>query len=107
MGNVAGTEGRSRVPGEISLDVAKCDAASHTLTAYIMNMGRGAFSIDIVYLNGYLVPNGNITQSITPLPEGEVAQLDIVYWDYTVPESYEVRIIGKDNTQLVFIVKSE
>jgi len=104
MGYLGGLGGTS-LPGAISLDTANCDGTTHTLTAYIRNIGKGSISIDRVYVDGGLVPTGNVTQSPDPLPEEQVASLTVVYWSFTAPTSYEVKMVAKDNTQLTFTVK--
>jgi len=104
MGYLGGLGGTS-LPGAISLDTANCDGTTHTLTAYIRNIGKGSISIDRVYVDGGLVPTGNVTQNPVPLPEEEVATVTVVYWSFTAPSSYEIKMIAKDNTQLTFTVK--
>lgn len=104
MGYLGGLGGTS-LPGAISLDTAKCEGTTHTLTAYIRNIGKGSITIDRVYVDGSLVPTGNVTQNPVPLPEEEVASVTVVYWPFTAPSSYEIKIIAKDNTQLTFTVK--
>jgi hypothetical protein len=104
MGYLGGLGG-TQLPGALSLDTASCVESTHTLTAYVRNIGKGSFTVDSAYVDGTQVPTGNVTQSPALLSEGEVAQLDIVYWNFTAPTSYTVKIIGKDNTQLTFNVK--
>lgn len=104
MGYLGGLGG-TQLPGALSLDTASCVESTRTLTAYVRNIGKGSFTVDSAYVDGTLVPTGNVTQSPALLVEGDVAQLDIVYWSFTAPTSYEVKIIGKDNTQLTFNVK--
>lgn len=106
MGYLGGLGG-TQLPGALSLDTASCVESTHTMTAYVRNIGKGSFTVDSAYIDGTLVPPNNVTQSPFPLLEGEVAQLDIVYWSFTAPTSYEVKIIGKDNTQLTFNVKTK
>ncbi len=106
MGYLGGLGG-TQLPGALSLDTASCVESTHTLTAYVRNIGKGSFAIDATYVDGTLVPTFNATQIPTLLIEGDVAQLDIVYWSFTAPTSYEIKIIGKDNTQLTFNVKSK
>ena len=93
--------------GVFSLDTATCDETTHTMTAYIRNIGKGSYSVDSAYVDGALVIAGNVSQSPDPLTEESVAQIDIVYWSFTAPQSYEIKIVGKDNTQLTFNVKAK
>lgn len=106
MGYLGGLGG-TQMPGALSLDTATCDETTHTMTAYIRNIGKGSYSVDSAYVDGALVIAGNVTQSPDPLTEESVAQIDIVYWSFTAPQSYEIKIVGKDNTQLTFNVKAK
>ncbi|MDH5768949.1 MAG: hypothetical protein OEZ31_08340 [Nitrospirota bacterium] len=104
MGYLGGLGGTS-LPGAISLDTANCDGTTHNLTVYIRNIGKGSITIDRVYVDGSLVPTGNVTQTPVPLPEEQVAELIVEYWSFTAPTSYEIKMVAKDNTQLTFTVK--
>jgi len=104
MGYLGGLGG-TQLPGALSLDTQSCVESTHTMTAYVRNIGKGSFELDSAYVDGTLVPIANVTQSPSPLPEDSVAQIDIVYWSFSAPQSYEIKIIGKDNTQLTFNVK--
>ena len=104
MGYLGGLGG-TQLPGALSLDTQSCVESTHTMTAYIRNIGKGSFEVDSAYVDGSLVPSANVTQIPSPLPEESVAQIDIVYWSFSAPQSYEIKIIGKDNTQLTFNVK--
>ena len=104
MGYLGGLGG-TQLPGAISLDTAACLESTRTMTAYVRNIGKGSFDVDSAYIDGTLVPVLNMTQNPSPLPEESVAQIDIVYWSFSAPTSYEVKLVGKDNTQLTFSVK--
>ncbi len=104
MGYLGGLGG-TQLPGALSLDTHSCVESTHTMTAYVRNIGKGSFDVDSAYVDGTLVPIANVTQSPSPLPEDSVAQIDIVYWSFSAPQSYEIKIVGKDNTQLTFNVK--
>jgi len=104
MGYLGGLGG-TNLPGALSLDTARCEGTTRTLTAYIRNIGKGSITIDRAYVDGDVVPSGNVTQTPNPLPEEEVATITVIYWSFTAPQTYEVKLIASDNTQLTFNVK--
>ena len=104
MGYLGGLGGTS-TPGAMSLDTASCDGATHVLTAYVRNTGKGSIAFDKAYVDGKLVPAANFTTSPDPLTEGEVSTITITYWAFTAPKTYEIKLVAKDNTQLSFTVK--
>jgi len=104
MGYLGGLGG-TQLPGALSLDTQSCVESTHTMTAYIRNIGKSSFEVDSAYVDGVVIDPVNVTQSPSPLTEESVAQIDIVYWSFSAPKSYEIKIVGKDNTQLTFNVK--
>jgi hypothetical protein len=104
MGYLGGLGGAS-LPGAMSLDTARCDAATKNMTAYIRNIGKGSISIDKAYVDGVLVPDGNVTQSPDPVLEESVGRISVIYGGFMAPQTYEIKIVAKDNTQLTFNVK--
>ena len=102
MGYLGGLGGTS-LPGAISLDTANCNGSTHTLTAYIRNIGKGSITIDRVYVDGVLVMN--VTQDPPTLLEENVATVTVYYPSFTAPTSYEIKMVAKDNTQLTFTIK--
>ena len=104
MGYLGGLGG-TNLPGALSLDTARCEESTNTMTAYIRNIGKGSITIDRAYVDGDEVPTGNVTQTPTPLPEEEVATIAVVYWAFAAPQSYEIKLVASDNTQLTFNVK--
>jgi hypothetical protein len=104
MGYLGGLGG-TQLPGALSLDTSTCVESTETMTAYVRNIGKGSFEVDSAYVDGVLIAAVNVTQSPSPLPEEGVAQIDIVYDGFSAPQSYEIKIVGKDNTQLTFNVK--
>jgi len=104
MGYLGGLGGTS-TPGAMSLDTASCDGATHNMTAYVRNTGKGSIAFDKAYVDGALVPDSNFTRSPDPLSEGEVARVSVIYWDFQAPKTYEIKLVAKDNTQLSFTVK--
>jgi hypothetical protein len=103
-----GSFGGPTTMGAISVDTWAMDLTPTTgagLSAYIRNIGKTTFQLDRVYVNGVLVtPVGS---GLANLSENQVGQLSIPMSAYTWAGSttYDVKIIGKDNTQLTFQVK--
>jgi hypothetical protein len=120
-----GSFGGPTTMGAISIDTWALDINVNGtgLTAYIRNIGKTTFQLDKVYVNGILI--SNTTKPVfTNLAENAVGQLNIPYddWKSKVPvwpttvtvygkypwqgsTTYDIKIIGKDNTQLSFQVK--
>ena len=102
FGNLGGTS----TPGTISLDSATLNGTTHVMKAYIRNVGRGSVDFDNVYVDGTLVPDGNVTASPDPVSEGDVSEITVTYWAFETPNTYEIKIVAEDNTQLAFSVKA-
>ena len=100
MGYLGGMGGSS-LPGTISLDTANCLESTGTMTAYIRNIGKGSVSIDTAYVDGV---NATFTATPDPVQPEEVATVTVTY-SFTSPTTYEIKLVGKDNTQLTFNVK--
>ena len=103
LGNLGGTQ----TPGAMSVDTATLDATTDTMMAYIRNMGTSSISIDNVYVAGVQIPSGNITVSPDPIVEGSVSSVTVTLSQKTAGRTYEIKLIAKDNTMLVFNVKAE
>ena len=103
LGNLGGTQ----TPGAMSVDTATLDATTDTMMAYIRNMGTSSISIDNVYVAGVQIPSGNITVSPDPIVEGSVSSVTVTLSPKTAGRTYEIKLIAKDNTMLVFNVKAE
>jgi hypothetical protein len=103
LGGLGGTQ----TPGAMSLDTAKCDGTTHVLTAYVRNIGKGSIDFDEAYVDGVQVPSDNFTASPDLLTEGSVSTVTITYWSFTAPNTYEIKLVAADNTQLAFNVKCE
>lgn len=102
FGNLGGTT----TTGTISLDTASINGTTHVLKAYIRNVGRGAVDFDNFYVDGTLVPAGNVTANPDPVSEGEVSEITLTYWAFETPKTYEIKVVAEDNTQLAFSVKA-
>ena len=105
MGYLGGLGGTSR-QGAVSLDSASLNGTTHVMTAYVRNIGKGAVDFDNIYVDGVLVPDGNVTATPDPVPEGEVSEVIVTFWAFETPKTYEVKIVAEDNTQLAFSVKA-
>jgi len=97
FGNLGGTS----TPGTISLDSASLNGTTHVMKAYIRNVGRGSVDFDNIYVNGTLVPDGNVTANPDP-----VSEVTVTYWAFETPKTYDIKIVAEDNTQLAFSVKA-
>ena len=102
-----GNFGGPQTMGAVSLDTWSLDPVTNGLTAYIRNIGKSTFQLDTVYVNGKLVPGVTMTN----IYEGGVGTLTIGkgtgsgQFDWLPSTTYDVKVIGKDNTQLGFQVK--
>lgn len=100
MGYLGGMGGSS-LPGTLSLDTATCLESTGTMTAYVRNIGKGSISFDAAYVDGV-----NATFTATPDPvQPEEVTIVTVTDSFTAPTTYEIKLVGKDNTQLTFNVK--
>jgi FlaG/FlaF family flagellin (archaellin) len=102
MGYLGGMGGSS-LPGTLSLDTATCLESTGTMTAYVRNIGKGSISFDAVYVDGV---NATFTATPDPLQPEDVAIVTVTY-PFTAPTTYEIKLVGKDNTQLTFNVKTK
>ncbi len=101
MGYLGGMGGSS-LPGTLSLDSATCLESTNTMTAYVRNIGKGSVSFDTVYVDG--VNSTSWTATPNPVPPEDVAVVTVT-GTFTSPTTYEIKLVGKDNTQLTFNVK--
>ena len=103
LGNLGGTQ----TPGAMSVDTAKLNATTNVMTAYIRNVGTSSISIDTIYVAGEQIASGSVLVNPDPIQEGSVANVTITFSASTSGRTYEVKLIAKDNTMLVFNVKAE
>jgi len=101
MGYLGGMGGSS-LPGTLSLDTATCLESTGTMTAYVRNIGKGSVSFDSAYVDGV---NATFTATPDPVQPEEVTIVTVTYPSFTSPTTYEIKLVGKDNTQLTFNVK--
>jgi len=102
MGYLGGMGGSS-LPGTLSLDTATCSESTGTMTAYVRNIGKGSISFDAAYVDGV---NATFTATPDPVQPEDVAIVTVDYL-FTAPTTYEIKLVGKDNTQLTFNVKTK
>jgi hypothetical protein len=101
MGYLGGL-GTGTTPGEMSLDTAKVVNATHA-RAYVRNNGKGTLNVNSAYVDGSSVS----ISGGSSLAEGSVATI-YVYSSpaiYTMGNTYEIKLVASDNTQLSFRVK--
>ncbi len=99
--------------GTLSFDEVGADGAANTITVYVRNVGSSSVTLDAAYVEGAVLPDANVTingvamTTATPITEGSVATVVITNWGMNSGSTYEVRLVGVDNTQLVFSVKAD
>ena len=110
-----GSFGGPQTMGAISIDTVSLDTTAG-VTAYIRNIGKTAFIADQVYVNGQKITKAAAGWAFTyvagsSLLEGEVCTLRITVgaapagFPFLGSTTYDIKIIGADNTQLSFQVK--
>lgn len=99
--------------GILSYDEVSASGSANTITVYVRNVGSSSVTLDAVYVEGAVLPDGNVTvntiamTTATPIAEGAVATVVITKGGLDAGSTYEVRLVGVDNTQLVFSVKAD
>ena len=116
MGYLGGFGGPQTM-GAISIDTWALEptatGTNPELSAYIRNIGKTSFTPDAVYVNGQKLVGdwkfGKVPsiKPFTALAENEVGTLQIftAQWNFEGSITYDVKIVGVDNTQLSFQVK--
>ncbi len=105
-----------RLGGEGEMGMLSLDEASATgtlVTLYVRNVGASSVTLDAVYVEGAVITDANVdvdgTAMTTPtaITQGSVALVEITTGALTAGTTYEVKLVGVDNTQLVFSVKAD
>jgi hypothetical protein len=100
MGYLGGLGGGGSTPGSLSLDTSSCNTSM--IAAYVRNSGKGDVTLDKAYVDGeesaFTAAGGNT------ISETAVKQVSIS-GTFSVGVTYEVKLVGKDNTQISFSVK--
>jgi hypothetical protein len=129
MGYLSGITSIISTPVSLSLDASSLSSTGEvsevTLTAYIRNIGTKKFVMDSVYVNGVKITHqksgtsgwffepevgliqdqtGKLTISQDPIIDNSDSQSVAVTFKDNI--SYEIQIIGTDNSRLKFIVRS-
>jgi hypothetical protein len=104
--------------GILSIDESSAIGSTDTITVYLRNVGSSSVTIDAVYVEGEVIDNADVLLGIvdldtpTPIPEGSVGTVTIdtaatALIDLIAGTTYEVKIVGVDNTQIVFSIKAD
>ncbi len=100
--------------GTLSFDEVSASSASGNITIYVRNVGSSSVTLDAVYVEGAVIDDADVyvdtiaMTTQTPITEGSVATVRIGgIGGLTLGTTYEVRLVGVDNTQLVFSVKAD
>ncbi len=114
-GYTMGWFGRLGGEGEMgTLSVDEVSASGTTITVYVRNVGSSSVLLDTAYVEGTQIADTAITvdgdtlaAADNPITEGSVETVVITTAAMTSGTTYEVKIVGVDNTQLVFSVKAD
>jgi len=101
--------------GTLSIDEVNAIGATDLITAYVRNVGSSSVILDAVYVEGLLIADADVTvdtvamTTATPIAEGSIATVVI---DATAPgltsgTTYQVKLVGVDNTQIIFSIKAD
>ena len=97
--------------GILSVDEVSASGATDLITAYIRNVGASSVTLDAVYVDGTVILDADVTVDggaiSTVITESSVAEVVIDAGALTSGTTYEVKLVGVDNTQLVFSVKAD
>ncbi|MCB2171150.1 hypothetical protein KQH65_00260 [archaeon] len=92
--------------GTLSIDSSLALATNDTIIVFIRNVGTSSVDFDTVYVED--VPATTVAADTDPLPENTVTRIKISGgFTMTAGNTYEVKIVGTDNTQVAFSVKAE
>jgi hypothetical protein len=99
--------------GTLSVDEVDASGSTNQITVYVRNLGSSSVTLDAVYVEGALIADADVTvdtvamTTATPIVEGAVAVVVIDAATLTAGTTYQVKLVGVDNTQLVFSVKAD
>lgn len=99
--------------GTLSKDEVSASGSTNIITAYIRNVGSSSVTLDAIYVDGVAIADADVDvnsvamTTATPIGEGAVALVAIDASSLTAGTTYEVKLVGVDNTQLVFSVKAD
>jgi len=90
--------------GTLSVDTVSANATTGEITAYLRNVGGSDVTINVAYVED--VNATSVTRAT--INQGSVAEIVIVTSQTLSPgNTYEVKIVAVDNTQIAFSVKAE
>jgi FlaG/FlaF family flagellin (archaellin) len=107
MGYLGGF-GNPQAMGALSLDSAKVSEADG-LTVYVRNIGHTSIVFDSLYVDGvrHQVADLTITYPDDGEALGENAVAEILFdGSFTEAQTYQFKIVAKDNTQISFGLKA-
>ena len=91
--------------GTLSVDSAVAYAANDTVVAFLRNVGASSVEFDTVYVGE--LPASTIVADSSSIAEGEVTRIRVSGgFTLTAGRTYVIKVVGTDNTQLVFDVKA-
>ncbi len=99
--------------GILSIDEVSASGTTNLITAYVRNVGSSSVTLDAVYVEGALIADADVTvntvamTTATPIAEETIATVVIDAAALTSGTTYQVKLVGVDNTQLVFSVKAD
>ena len=99
--------------GTLSIDEVSAIGATNLITAYVRNVGSSSVILDAVYVEGTLIADADVTvdtvamTTATPITEGSIATVVIDATALTSGTTYQVKLVGVDNTQIIFSIKAD
>ena len=99
--------------GTLSIDEVSASGTTNLITAYVRNVGSSSVILDAVYVEGTLIADADVTvdtvamTTATPIAEGSIATVVIDATALTSGTTYQVKLVGVDNTQIVFSIKAD
>ncbi len=99
--------------GILSVDEKSASGATDLITVYVRNVGSSSVTLDAVYVEGSVIADADVTVNTvamttpTAISEGAVATVVIDAGTLDSGTTYEVKLVGVDNTQLVFSIKAD
>jgi hypothetical protein len=99
--------------GTLSIDEVSASGTTNLITAYVRNVGSSSVTLDAVYVEGTLIADADVTvdtvpmTTATPIAEGSIATVVIDATALTSGTTYKVKLVGIDNTQIIFSIKAD
>ena len=99
--------------GTLSIDEVSASGTTNLITAYVRNVGSSSVILDAVYVEGTLIADADVTvdtvamTTATPIVEGSIATVVIDATALTSGTTYQVKLVGVDNTQIIFSIKAD